>query len=327
MRPVEAREMMAAALELPNNKPFWKDRGHGLAIFVSPANMLTYRVAQELEETCRVGERFHVKSLLPLLASDQRCFVLALSQNHSRVFRGDRHQLVEMEVPGWPQRMDETLNLDATDRGEQVHSGGAVGVGKQAGVFHGQGGQRDRRKDDLRSYFQEVNRALQPVLRNEPLPLVLAGVEYLLPIFRDVCQYAELVDAELPGNYDYQTPYELHEKLRPVIAPLLERDRQAAIRKYEELAGTNRASDDIRQVLPAATAGRVEALLVANNQHQWGSFKEATATVEVHPDCQAGDDDLLDRVAVATLQGRGEVYALEPAEMPTQSPLAAVYRY
>ncbi|MEO6887603.1 MAG: hypothetical protein ABI456_01165 [Ktedonobacteraceae bacterium] len=49
-------------------------------------------------------------------------------------------------------------------------------------------------KEQLLRYFQRINRGLQSVLRGERAPLVLAGVEHLLPIYRKVNTYAHVLD-------------------------------------------------------------------------------------------------------------------------------------
>jgi hypothetical protein len=63
-------------------------------------------------------------------------------------------------------------------------------------------------------------------------------------------------------------------------------------------------------------------------RQQWGAFDPATNEVSLHPDFEAGDQDLSDLAAVQTLLQGGSVYAVEPQQMPAEASLvAALFRY
>jgi hypothetical protein len=58
-----------------------------------------------------------------------------------------------------------------------------------------------------------------------------------------------------------------------------------------------------------------------------GSFNPETSTIDLHPEAQPGDEDLLNAAAIQTLLNGGTVYAVEPEKVPDEAPLAAVFRY
>jgi hypothetical protein len=68
-------------------------------------------------------------------------------------------------------------------------------------------------------------------------------------------------------------------------------------------------------------------LFVAVGVQQWGSFNPETSTIDLHPEAQPGDEDLLNAAAIQTLLNGGTVYAVEPEKVPDEAPLAAVFRY
>ncbi|CAD5939922.1 hypothetical protein PCC9214_01853 [Planktothrix tepida] len=49
--------------------------------------------------------------------------------------------------------------------------------------------------------------------------------------------------------------------------------------------------------------------------------------LNVHPEAEPGDDDLLNLAAVQTLLNGGIVYAVPPDSVPDEARLAAVFRY
>lgn len=54
---------------------------------------------------------------------------------------------------------------------------------------------------------------------------------------------------------------------------------------------------------------------------------ETRLTVYLHPEKEAGDEDLLDFVAAHTLLNGGTVYAVPFEEIPYSTAVAAIYRY
>ncbi|MEG4117389.1 hypothetical protein QUA43_07935 [Microcoleus sp. N9_B4] len=83
----------------------------------------------------------------------------------------------------------------------------------------------------------------------------------------------------------------------------------------------------MKQAVSAAYLGRVDRLFVALGVQQWGSFIPDTNAVQVHPDAELGDEDLLNAAAIQTILNGGTVYAMPPEQVPEEAPLAAIFRY
>jgi hypothetical protein len=323
----DARKLLKRARGLSNVAAFGKNRSNGLAIFISPSTFQRYRLPQAFTELDVVSRRFHVKPLLPALSVGERFFILALSQNKVRFFEASRETIEEISVPNLPANMEAALNYSGADRGSQVHSAMRGSLGKQAAVFHGQGGEADTRKEELVEFFRLVDGSLQPVLRDETAPLLLAGVQYLLPIYREVNSYPHLAKEESVGNCDRLSAKRIHQRAWPIVAPLFHLEREVAAAKFLRLAGTGKASANLQEILPAAQEGRVESLFVDVHALQWGRFDPNSSAVEFHEAPQSRDDDLLDLAAAKTLLSRGAVYAVERGQVPGGDMAAAVFRY
>jgi hypothetical protein len=321
-----AERMLEPARELIGDRVFWEKRSAGLAMFLSEDTFQWYRVPVSPVETAIVNRRFQLKQLLPLISGNHEFYLLALSQNKPRLFEGDQHALHELSVGGMPANIAEALNYTSVDRGSQTHAGARGSLGKQSSVFHGQGGERDTAKEDLANYFRLIDAAVLPIAQKRHLPLVLAGVHYLLPIYRDVTGYATLSACELVGNHDHESPQQLHDRVWPMLRAEFAQTREAAAAKFRQLAGTGKASDDVSQIVPAAWQGKVETLFIDPSAQQWGSFDPQTGSVVTSTTPQDGDDDLLDLAAIETLLNRGTVYADFGGHMPAPQ-IAAVFRY
>ena len=194
-------------------------------------------------------------------------------------------------------------------------------------MFHGHGA--DDARGDIRRYFLKVDAGLQAMLAGERAPMVLAAVDYLIPIYREASGYPHVLEDGVTGNPEELSPRELHERAWRIVAPLFERERREAEARFSQLhgQGSDLASTDVAEVVRAAYAGRVEAIFVAVDEHHWGRFDPSSLAVEQHDEERVGDDDLLDLAAVRTYLNGGAVYAVDPAQVPGGGAVAAIMRY
>lgn len=105
----------------------------------------------------------------------------------------------------------------------------------------------------------------------------------------------------MPGReQDRNIMEELHQQGWEVVAPYFLKAQQEAFEQYRQFFRTERASNDIRKVIPAAYDGRVDLLFVAVGIQQRGNFDPDTLSVHLHQEPEPGDEDLLDFAALHT---------------------------
>jgi hypothetical protein len=327
LRPAAAESLLEPATRLLGTIPFWKDKRDGLALFLSPGMFRQYQLPASFESLVVVAHRFHVKPLLALLGGNE-FFVLALSQNAVRLFEGSRFGLSVIDDPeGVPKSLADALKYDDLEKQLQFRTGIGVGGarGERAAMFHGQSA--DDAKDRIQRYFRQIDQGLRDLLREAQAPLVLAGVEYLLPIYKEINTYQRLLNGGITGNPEGVSPEDLHQQAWAQVEPYFKREQDEAAARYRQLAGTGRTSHDPREIVPGAYHGRVEFLFVAVGRQQWGDYDPGANRVDLHPEARPGSFDLLDLAATQTLLHGGAVYAVEPSEVPDATLLAAVFRY
>ncbi|MBW4492844.1 MAG: hypothetical protein KME26_07100 [Oscillatoria princeps RMCB-10] len=329
----EAREFLQPAAEKLDESLFWERQSDGLAIFLADGTFHSYRMPLNFEELVALSNHFHLKPLLPLLTSDGRFYILALSQKQVRLLECTRYSVREVELENLPKSMESALLYDETAKDSQFRmgtsKGGTANAFQQPGTFHGQGSpDSDDIKRNILQYFHIINKGVHDkYLRQDKAPMVLAGVEYVLPIYREANTYQHLVSEGMAGNAEILNNEELHAQAWPLVEPLFMEAQQKAIERYKQLAGTGLTSTDVKEALPAAHYGRVEQLFVGVGAHKWGVYNPEDSTLQLHPDPEAGDEDLLDTVAIETILHGGTVYAVAPDKVPDEAPLAAVFRY
>jgi hypothetical protein len=98
-----------------------------------------------------------------------------------------------------------------------------------------------------------------------------------------------------------------------------------------EMFGVARAkelgTDDLVQAMWAAMAGRVATLLIEADRHVPGRVDAATGEIEIGDSANPVADDLLDDLGALVLKTGGQVVVVPAQQMPTQTGLAATYRY
>ena len=328
----DVQKMLEPASVLLQDSDFWQHQSDGLAIFLSSSGIRRYRLPLNFEEFVTVRDRFHIKPLLPLFTGDGQFYILALSQNEVRLLLGSRYSVSQIDIGQVGGSLAGTITSTNHQMSLQLHTSGSTGGISGAGSvsFHGQGGGSDEsEKDELLRYFRLVSDGLTEFLQGDRVPLVLAGVEYLLPIYKEANTYSNLIDTVITGNPDLLSADELHKSAWVIVNPRFQMAREDAGAYYRQLAGqvSERVVDTLEKIVLAASDGRIETLFIASGVQQWGVFNPDINEIDLNDQMESGDESLLDLAAVQTYLKGGTVYIVEPDQVPGGTSAAAVLRY
>lgn len=314
------------ALKLAANDHWWQHQGDGLAMFLADDFMECYRLPAEMPELVLVGQRFHITPLVRLLQGDGEFNVLAVSQNHVRLFRCTHYNITELQPAELPSDLRSALNIDEYTSTLQQHSAGAP---QAAGgmIFHGQGAADldVQKKNEISQYFQVINRALSNYFKDNRVPLVFAGVEYLFPIFRETCKYNGIFDQPVSGNPDDLSAKELHTAAWKLVQPMFLRGRESALTQFNKFVANEKTTTKLNQIVSAAQEGAIETLLLAEDEQLWGLPGNSGSAVASQDEIKM--EELLNYSAVHTLATGGTVYTLPKNRMPQEQRLAALLRF
>jgi hypothetical protein len=332
MRRPEVVRFLKPLQSLLEDHGFWQHQSDGLAIFRTFDRLLTYRLPIGFAELTVVGQRPHIKPLLPLITADGHFYLLALSQNQVRFFNGTRFQVGEIELVDTPASLEDAMRFDDFESQLQFQTGTGTSTGAgRAAVFHGHSDASDEAvvKENIKRFLNRVDQGVRNQVTDQRTPLVLAGVDSIRGLYREVGQYANIVDAGIDGNPEMMDASELHARAWPLIEPLFTKAQQEAVDGYLHLAGTDdpRASSDLKEIVSGAYFQRVDTLFIPVGLQQWGAFDPEQNRVHVHADQESGDFDLFDFAAIHTLLNGGSVYAMQPEHMPGDQSVAAIFRY
>lgn len=326
-RPQEIERLLTPAHALDEDRPFWLRAERGLAVFLGPEGAHVYRLPSEVPDMMRVGERYYVRPLLPHVEARGEYWLLFISQNTVRLYQGARNGLQEVPAGELPQSLAEAMRWDDFEKTSlqfHVNTTGTNG-GRGAPVYHGN--KEPDIKNELARFFRQINTALAERLRDSSAPLVLAGVDYLLPIYRDVNTYPHIVEQGITGNTQDLPLPDLHKKALAALRTLAEWESRQLAAQVEEGWGSSLMTPDPETIVPAAFLGRVDTLFLTDTEEWWGRYDPAAGRATMHRSPMEGDDELLDLAALQTLEKGGSVVSLPAEDMPHGEAAVALLRY
>jgi hypothetical protein len=335
VRETDIDQLLGDARRLLDRPGFWRELSEGLAVFITTEASEFYRLPLSFEEIAIVEDQFHLKPLFPLIAANDRYYLLALSQNDVRLYQGTDQAISEVEAAEIPADIVSAIQRyeEPPEQGVQMHTQGASQNGDADQRHHGHGSSEDQSrepKDQLKRFFREIDESVSGYIGGEDVPLVLAGVSEYLPLYQGVNSYSNLVEDDIvAGNPEHLDMKELHNEAWDIVESVLQDRQREEMDRFRETYHQNGglASSNFHEILPACAYGRVETLFVPVGQYRWGRFDPETNTVEVHDSQQPGDGDLLNYAAVSAYMNGARVHALQPANMPGGRSVAATFRY
>ena len=101
----------------------------------------------------------------------------------------------------------------------------------------------------------------------------------------------------------------------------------ALVERFGEANAKGLGSGDLSDIARAAAAGRIATLLIEADRVIPGRFDRVSGAIEFAPIENPGVDDLLDDLGELVLKTGGEVVIVPPERMPTDTGIAAIYRF
>lgn len=322
--------LLAPALTLLEDYEFWQHQLDGLALFMAEGEEHRLQVERDLPDLSVVGQRYHLKPLMPLLNEQDTFYVLAASLGKTRLFEVDRQSAREVDLPeDTPRSLAQSLRFSDDDPDPTVrwHTVGRSESHELDAMYHGSGPEQPDRKMDILTFFRMLDNGVRKVAAGSEKPLMFMGVDYLHSIYEEANHYPHMMDGErVKGNPDQWSAEDIRKHSWEAVRERFEQPRRDAEARYRELAGTGSTGDELEEVIRAGCDGRIDTLFVALDRQYWGTFDEESRTVA---DGEAGQEaeDLLDRAAVEALRTNAKVFPVATEEMPSDSEVAAIYRY
>jgi hypothetical protein len=328
-RATEASWMLTSAKRFLNFHSFWQYDASGLAAFIAPGIVKIFRTPSAFRETIMIGDHFYIRPVLPMITTHMKYYMLDLNLSGVRLYSGSRYFFSRIESETLPGPIENVLFSDYSEKQTQFY-GTSMPGDSESPVIYGYGHDTDNQTRRIIEYFNIVNNSVTSLLNKTNAPLITAGIDYLHPIYHKVNSYPQLLDKGIRLDIALFSDQQMHDQSLELVQPYYATRKQYDKEQYRMLAGkkSSIAVNDIQSIVAGAQHGRVHTLFLVNTSVVvWGQLQKSDQSVTVHDHQFSGDDELIERAAVDTLQRGGSVYVLDREEMPDENEVAAIMRY
>jgi len=323
----DTRPLLAPFHALADNREFWNHTFDGLAVLATSEMFKVYRLQRSVAELGVVADSFHIKPLIRILQSADRYQILGLTRRNVRLYEGNRDVVDEIDLASEiPRTSDDALarDPDAPERRNRVYGPALPG----ATTSHGTAVKEDGLASDTERFFRTIDRAvLEHHSRPTGMPLLLAALPEHHHLFRAMSRNPFLAGEAIDTNPDALSLDALRERAWQLMLPHYLRRLGGLIERFGSAKPNGLGEEDLAQIAAAAAAGRVATVLIEADREIPGHFDPATGAITFDGLDSPETDDLLDDIGVCVLKTAGEVVIVPAERMPTQTGIAAIYRY
>ncbi len=314
---------------LASDDSLWNHASNGLAVFSAEGMFKVVRLHKSVEELAMVADSFHTKPLRQYLQSVDNFHVLCLTLHDIRLFEGNRHSLFKVELTAdIPKTITEALGDELTDKHSTVDSYGGIG-GESSPMHHGQGGKKEETEKDAERFFRVVAGAIyEHYSKPSGWPLILAALPEHHSLFHKVNKNPLLLSKGISINPSSVSPDKLANMAWETMEPEYSLKLDSLVARFEQARANGKGSDDYKEVAVAAVEGRIDTLIVEADR-----IIAVRVTNLVTGNTQKKDltnpkvDDLLDDLGELVIKMGGMVMVLPTDKMPSETGLAAIFRY
>ena len=298
--------------DLRGDDIFWSQPAASIAIFGSPTVFQAHKLQRPVSEFVEVADSFHLKPLIRAHQFTGRFEVLCLTQRNVRILQGNQDKLEPVELRNVPRSVQEAL-------GEGVD---------QRAVSDSSTGPASTNDTGLDRFFRQVDKALwQNHSRQAGLPIIVCAVPEYHQIFHSVSKNPNLLEEGIKLNPDALSMDRIKEEAWKIIEPYYRRQIDRVLEEFGRARATQQGSEDVNEVAQAAAFARDGTLLVDADKHIGGRIDPTNGRIEYGDMAKADFDDLLDDIAERVMKTGGQVLVMPADQMPTQSGVAAIYRF
>ncbi|MCI2394823.1 hypothetical protein [Aliiroseovarius sediminis] len=312
---------------LEDDAQFWNHTLDGIAVFATPAMFKVYNLRRTVKEKTIVASSFHTKPLVRILQSADRFNVLGISRHSATLFEGNRYALDEVTLNAdFPAELEDVILADQDDPERTKRAHGRDGSGHT--TRHGMNVRRELTENETRQFFRAVDEAVAKTYsKPSSMPLVLAALSEHHHMFRDVSDNPALLEQAVDVDPASVTAEDLRARAWDIVLPRYLERLDGLVEQFGTAQANDRGSADLTEIGKAVSAGRIATLLIDADRVVPGRFDPETGHITFARLEDPDVDDLLDDLGEHTLRSGGEVVIVPPERMPSETGIAAIFRF
>ena len=283
----------------------WENLLDGVAIYANGKGYWAYDLPFSPQPAAIVEDTFAVRELVKALNRTFRYRILVLSESPSRLFLGDRDRLVEIRS-GFPLIHDGPGGKEGlpTDYGQRTS---------------------EIRDENHRQFFRKVEQALKEVVKDDPAPLFITGVDRYISFWNEIAPQFKPAGV-INGSFDYMKPAELSTHVWPEVEKYFTKQRGAMLERIEKAIASHHFAGGIEEVFEAANQARIE-VLIAPEDVMISAWVNDEKTQVTQPGVGVEIPDIVDETVERVLDSGGEILFLPVADLDKYGQISAILRY
>ncbi len=317
--------LAAPIQELIDAKHDWNFRLEGLVLFISPDLFMTFQLPLKFSPQTIISSVFYLVPLMPFFVDGENFILLTLELNEVKLYKVGRYSIKEIYIEEKiPSRMEDQVGYDHEQKSLQFRSQ------QQAygeAMFHGQGEGKEDRKDEILTFFRGIDRGLSSILSAENTPLILAGLDEQISIYKKANSYHNLFEKHLSCHPSDLSSDELQIGAWKVLESHFDQELNEKLEMFQRYQDTGRTSQQINEIIPMAIQGRVDTLFIQYDMDVWGTYDPTNNLLKISHEHRSPAVPLDNLMVVNTFLQGGKIYLMDKMEMPVpSSECCAIFR-
>ncbi len=321
----EIPELLKPFEQLAEDRLFWNNTTDGLAILASRNRCIVYKLERSVEELSIVADSWHIKPLIRAFQSAREFHLLGLNRKNFALYKGNRYGFEEIKIdPDIPRTIEDVLGDEYSE--PYLSVGTYAGSGKA--MFHGHGAKKDEIDKVTEKYFRYVDRfVLDNYSNTKKAPLILVSLDEHQGLFRNITKNPYLIDEGIRVNYETLSIKDMRETSWEIIESFYLEKTRKLVDRFNLQRSKFLGSDIMGEVARAAFEGRIDTLIIEADRIEPGKINEETGKIEEGDLKDPEINDVLNDLAKMVYKHKGEVVILPKERMPSETGVAAIYRY
>lgn len=307
----------------PTNTDFWRFASEGLAVLVDSDDRYLYRLNYAVKDTAIAADSFHIKPLIRNFQYETHYYLLALTADSYQLYYSNYYSLEKVNVPQEiVDRFDGKYSTAETSTNLNVGSYGGLNPS-----YHGHYTTRDIADKETEQYFRFVDKVVTEFTKEDSCPILLVSLPEHQALFRSFADVPHLKQQSIEKSFDSMSEEEVLGQANDIMNKLEDGHIKSLLKEYDLAASQEKGSSDTSTIASAMAQAKVKDLFVDLEKNVPGTYNEETGSISFSNIDDPFVDDLIDDLAQETYRQGGSVYAVEAEDMPSDSGIAAIYRY
>lgn len=302
----------------------WRNLKDGLAVLANNDDMIVCLLDYTLRDRSIVANSYHIRPLVRGFQFDTEYYLLELTQERFELYQGDSQGFERIELPEEMHNCyDEVFPLQGKDSIPGIGSYTAAGTG-----FFGINSKSDLQDIEREKRFRYTDKVVSSVLENYPrAPVILVTSGRHQTEYRLINTVEALLQTGIETRMESTSYQDILKEATALVIGERKRELAQIADGFTGAQAAGKATADPSEIASALAEQKVRVLFLEQDSITTGHLDLETGSITYegvhHPEV----DDLGDDFAQATYRQGGMVYILPSEEMPTETGMAAFFRY